>query len=215
MAGSALALCLGMKNIILFVAVCIFSYSTWAQHLVVSEAFQGAGPEEAVVVIRKEMTQDEVKALLLEKEIELVGGAERPFRASVVQVEKSSSGLADAVGGTKLTLRGIDKKDIRRGMVIARPGTITPIDELSVSVDVKDFKGDLQSEKNPISLFVRIHGVDVPATGVLYRWQAQGIGHTVVLKLLLAVPVAYDENTDITLLNKFKQDFGQVQAIKK
>jgi len=63
-----------------------------------------------------------------------------------MQVEKISSTITgvemfrkildrgEAGDNVGLLLRGIDKKDIRRGMVIARPGTITPHNKFKAEV---------------------------------------------------------------------------------
>lgn len=51
-------------------------------------------------------------------ELEAVGMSEKPLRLTVHRVEKTE-------GGIGLTLRGIEKSDIRRGMVIAKPGSIS------------------------------------------------------------------------------------------
>lgn len=51
-------------------------------------------------------------------ELEAVGINEKPLRVTVQRVERTE-------GGIGLTLRGIEKSDIRRGMVIAKPGVIS------------------------------------------------------------------------------------------
>jgi len=53
---------------------------------------------------------------------------DKPFRYLKFSqpVEVTVEGSPEVYEGTTLTMRGIEKKDIRRGMVIAKPGYITP-----------------------------------------------------------------------------------------
>ena len=62
------------------------------------------------------------------EEIEIIGLGEKPKKSVVTGVEMFRKLLDQGEAGDNvgLLLRGIDKKEIKRGQVIARPGTITP-----------------------------------------------------------------------------------------
>ncbi|MCS6980618.1 MAG: elongation factor Tu [Flavobacteriales bacterium] len=69
-------------------------------------------------------------------EVEIVGMQEEKLKSTVTGVEMFRKVLDKGEAGDNvgLLLRGIDKKDIRRGMVIAKPGTITPHTEFKAEV---------------------------------------------------------------------------------
>jgi elongation factor Tu len=62
------------------------------------------------------------------EEVEVIGLGEKPQKTTVTGVEMFRKLLdrGEAGDNVGLLLRGIDKKDIKRGQVIAKPGTITP-----------------------------------------------------------------------------------------
>ena len=62
------------------------------------------------------------------EEVQIIGLGEEPKKSVCTGVEMFRKLLDQGEAGDNvgLLLRGIDKKDIRRGMVIAKPGTITP-----------------------------------------------------------------------------------------
>ena len=68
--------------------------------------------------------------------VEIVGLMDAPLTSTVTGVEMFKKLLDEGQAGDNagLLLRGIEKKDIRRGMVICKPGSITPHTE---------FKGDV------------------------------------------------------------------------
>ncbi len=61
------------------------------------------------------------------EEIEIVGFNDRPMKTVVTGIEMFRKELDEALPGDNVgvLLRGIDKKDIRRGMVLAKPGSIS------------------------------------------------------------------------------------------
>jgi len=61
-------------------------------------------------------------------EVEVVGLREKSFKTTVTGIEMFRKILDDAQAGDNvgLLLRGIEKKDLERGMVIAQPGSVTP-----------------------------------------------------------------------------------------
>jgi len=70
--------------------------------------------------------------------VEIVGLIEKPLTSTVTGVEMFRKILDEGEAGDNagLLLRGIEKKDIRRGMVICKPGTITPHTEFKCEVYV-------------------------------------------------------------------------------
>jgi elongation factor Tu len=70
--------------------------------------------------------------------VEIVGLIEQPLTSTVTGVEMFRKILDEGEAGDNagLLLRGIEKKDIRRGMVICKPGSITPHTEFKCEVYV-------------------------------------------------------------------------------
>lgn len=70
--------------------------------------------------------------------VEIVGLMESPLTSTVTGVEMFKKLLDEGQAGDNagLLLRGIEKKDIRRGMVICKPGSITPHTEFKGEVYV-------------------------------------------------------------------------------
>jgi elongation factor Tu len=70
--------------------------------------------------------------------VEIVGLIEKPLVSTVTGVEMFRKLLDEGEAGDNagLLLRGVDKKDIRRGMVIVKPGSITPHTEFRGEVYV-------------------------------------------------------------------------------
>ncbi|MBS1648223.1 MAG: elongation factor Tu [Bacteroidetes bacterium] len=70
--------------------------------------------------------------------VEIVGLMEAPLTSTVTGVEMFKKLLDEGEAGDNagLLLRGIEKKDIRRGMVICKPGSITPHTEFKGEVYV-------------------------------------------------------------------------------
>jgi len=70
--------------------------------------------------------------------VEIIGLMEKPITSTVTGVEMFRKLLDEGEAGDNagLLLRGIEKKDIRRGMVVCKPGTITPHTEFKGEVYV-------------------------------------------------------------------------------
>ena len=60
--------------------------------------------------------------------VEIVGLREKPFASVVTGVEMFHKSLDEGIAGDNcgLLLRGVDRSDVERGMVIAKAGSITP-----------------------------------------------------------------------------------------
>ncbi|OJD24246.1 translation elongation factor Tu [Blastomyces percursus] len=73
-----------------------------------------------------------------DSEVELVGGGAAPIRTKVTDIEtfKKSCDESRAGDNSGLLLRGIRREDIRRGMVVALPGTAKANDKFLVSMYV-------------------------------------------------------------------------------
>jgi len=66
--------------------------------------------------------------ITINEEIEIVGLKEKSTKSTVTGIEMFRKLLDDAQAGDNvgILLRGVEKKDLERGMVIAKPGTVTP-----------------------------------------------------------------------------------------
>ena len=64
----------------------------------------------------------------INEEVEIVGLRPQPIKSTVTGIEMFRKLLDEAQAGDNvgLLLRGVDKKDLERGMVIAKPGSVTP-----------------------------------------------------------------------------------------
>lgn len=71
-------------------------------------------------------------------EVEIVGGSKVPVKTKVTDIEtfKKSCDESRAGDNSGLLLRGVKREDIKRGMVIALPGTTKPHDKFLVSMYV-------------------------------------------------------------------------------
>ena len=74
----------------------------------------------------------------LNEEVELVGIHEESKNSVVTGIEMFRKSLDEGRAGDNagLLLRGIDKKDVERGMVIAKPGSVTPHTEFEAEIYV-------------------------------------------------------------------------------
>ncbi|MBG81458.1 MAG: elongation factor Tu [Phycisphaerae bacterium] len=72
------------------------------------------------------------------KEVEIVGLSDEPRKTTVTGVEMFNKILEDAQAGDNVgcLLRGIEKDDVERGQVLAKPGTITPHTKFEAEVYV-------------------------------------------------------------------------------
>jgi elongation factor Tu len=70
--------------------------------------------------------------------VEIIGLGEKPLTSVVTGVEMFRKLLDEGEAGENvgLLLRGVDKKDIRRGMVVAKPGSVTPHTKFTAEIYV-------------------------------------------------------------------------------
>lgn len=73
-----------------------------------------------------------------DSEVEIVGGTNEPIKTKVTDIEtfKKSCDESRAGDNSGLLLRGVKREDVRRGMVIAVPGTVKAHQEALVSMYV-------------------------------------------------------------------------------
>ena len=71
-------------------------------------------------------------------EVEIVGGSETPIKTKITDIEtfKKSCDESRAGDNSGLLMRGVRREDVRRGMVIAVPGTVKPHKKFLVSMYV-------------------------------------------------------------------------------
>jgi elongation factor Tu len=76
--------------------------------------------------------------LKLNEEVEIVGLREKPIKTVVTGIQMFHKDLDEAHPGDNvgLLLRGVAKEEVERGMVVAKPGTITPHTEFEAEVYV-------------------------------------------------------------------------------
>jgi len=72
------------------------------------------------------------------EEVEIVGLKDRPTKTVVTSIEMFKKELDEAHPGDNvgILLRGVNKEDVERGMVVAKPATITPHTEFEAEVYV-------------------------------------------------------------------------------
>ena len=80
----------------------------------------------------------ETGVIEVNNEVEIVGLGEKPQKSVCTGVEMFRKLLDKGEAGENvgLLLRGIDKKDVRRGMVVAKPGSVTPHTKFTAEIYV-------------------------------------------------------------------------------
>jgi elongation factor Tu len=131
-------------------------------------------------------------------EVEIIGMQEEKLKSVITGVEMFRKILdrGEAGDNVGLLLRGIDKKDIRRGMVIVRPGTITPHTEFKAEVYVlkKEEGGRHTPFHNKYRPQFYLRTTDV--TGEIELPAGRDMvmpGDNVTITVKLIVPVAMDK----------------------
>ncbi len=140
----------------------------------------------------------ETGKILVGDEVEIIGMQEEKLKSTITGVEMfrkllDSGEAGDNVG---LLLRGVDKKQIWRGMVIAKPGSITPHTEFKAEIYVlKKEEGGRHTpfhNKYRPQFYLRTTDVtgeiDLPAGREMVM-----PGDNVTISVKLIVPVAMDK----------------------
>jgi elongation factor Tu len=131
-------------------------------------------------------------------EVEILGMQEEKLKSTITGVEMFRKILdrGEAGDNVGLLLRGVDKKDIRRGMVIAKPGSITPHTEFKAEIYVlkKEEGGRHTPFHNKYRPQFYLRTTDV--TGEIELPTGRDMvmpGDNVTITVKLIVPVAMDK----------------------
>ena len=133
------------------------------------------------------------------EEVQVIGLGEEPKKTVVTGVEMFRKILdrGEAGDNVGLLLRGIDKKDIKRGQVIAKPGTITPHKKFKAEIYVlkKDEGGRHTPFHNKYRPQFFIRTLDI--TGEIFLPEGTEMvmpGDNVTITVELIYPVAINKN---------------------
>ncbi len=132
------------------------------------------------------------------EDVEIIGMQEAKLKSTCTGVEMFRKILDTGEAGDNvgILLRGIDKKDIRRGMVIAKPGSITPHTEFKAEVYIlkKEEGGRHTPFHNKYRPQFYMRTTDV--TGEIELPEGREMvmpGDNVTITVKLIVPVAMDK----------------------
>jgi elongation factor Tu len=132
------------------------------------------------------------------EEVEIIGMQEEKMKTVVTGVEMFRKLLdrGEAGDNVGLLLRGIDKNQIRRGMVIAKPGSITPHTEFKAEIYVlkKEEGGRHTPFHNKYRPQFYLRTTDVTGEITLPEGREMVMpGDNVTISVVLIVPVAMDK----------------------
>lgn len=132
------------------------------------------------------------------EEVEIMGMQEEKMKSVVTGVEMFRKLLdrGEAGDNVGLLLRGVDKKDIRRGMVIAKPGSITPHTEFKA--EIYELKKEEGGRHTPFHNKYRpqfyLRTTDVTGEITLPEGREMVMpGDNVTITVTLIMPVAMDK----------------------
>jgi elongation factor Tu len=132
------------------------------------------------------------------EEVQIIGLGEEPRKSTVTGVEMFRKILdrGEAGDNVGLLLRGIDKKDIKRGQVIAKPNTITPHTKFKAEIYVlkKDEGGRHTPFHNKYRPQFFIRTLDI--TGEIFLPEGTEMvmpGDNVTITVELIYPVAVNQ----------------------
>ncbi|HET6244663.1 MAG: elongation factor Tu [Bacteroidetes bacterium] len=132
------------------------------------------------------------------EEVTILGMGEAPIKSVVTGVEMFRKILdrGEAGDNVGLLLRGIEKTQIKRGMVIAKPGTITPHTEFKAEVYIlkKEEGGRHTPFQNKYRPQFYLRTTDV--TGEIFLPEGREMimpGDNVTISVVLIVPVALNK----------------------
>lgn len=131
-------------------------------------------------------------------EVDIIGLQEENMKSTVTGVEMFRKILDEGRAGENvgLLLRGIEKSDIKRGMVIAKPGTITPHTEFKAEVYIlkKEEGGRHTPFHNNYRPQFYLRTLDVTGTIDLEEGREMVMpGDNVTITVKLITPVAMDK----------------------
>jgi len=133
------------------------------------------------------------------EEVQIIGLGDEPRKSIVTGVEMFRKILdrGEAGDNVGLLLRGIDKKDIKRGQVIAKPGTITPHKKFKAEIYVlkKDEGGRHTPFHNKYRPQFFIRTLDITGEIILPEGTEMVMpGDNVTITVELIYPVAINNN---------------------
>ena len=137
-------------------------------------------------------------------EVEMVGLKEEPSKTVVTGIEMFNKQLKEGQAGDNagILLRGTKKDDVERGMVLAKPGTITPHTEFETKVYIltKEEGGRHKPFFAGYKPQFYIRTTDVTGEVTLPEGTEMVMpGDTISLKCKLIVPVAMEENMNFAI----------------
>jgi len=140
----------------------------------------------------------------LNEEVEMVGLQEETSKTVVTGIEMFNKQLQEGQAGDNagILLRGTKKEDVERGMVLAKPGTITPHTEFEAKVYVlnKEEGGRHKPFFKGYKPQFYIRTTDVTGEVTLPEGTEMVMpGDTVQLTCKLIVPVAMEENMNFAI----------------
>jgi elongation factor Tu len=154
-------------------------------------------------------------------EVEIIGMQEDKLKSTITGVEMFRKILdrGEAGDNVGLLLRGIEKADIKRGMVVAKPGSITPHTEFKAEVYIlkKEEGGRHTPFHNKYRPQFYFRTTDV--TGEIFLPEGQEMvmpGDNVTITVKLIVPVAMDKGLRFAIREGGRTvGAGQVTEITK
>ena len=138
------------------------------------------------------------------EEIQIIGLGEEPKKSTVTGVEMFRKILdrGEAGDNVGLLLRGIDKKEIKRGQVIAKPGTITPHKKFKAEIYVlkKDEGGRHTPFHNKYRPQFFIRTLDITGEIILPEGTEMVMpGDNVTITVELIYPVAINQGLQFAI----------------
>jgi elongation factor Tu len=132
------------------------------------------------------------------EDVEIIGFMEKNLKSTVTGVEMFRKILdrGEAGDNVGLLLRGIEKDDIRRGMVVAKPGSITPHTEFKAEIYVlkKEEGGRHTPFHNKYRPQFYLRTTDVTGEITLPEGREMVMpGDNVTINVVLITPVAMDK----------------------
>lgn len=137
-------------------------------------------------------------------EVSVVGLREEPMKTVVTGIEMFNKSLQEGMAGDNagILLRGIKKEDVERGMVLAKPGSITPHTEFETEVYIltKEEGGRHKPFFAGYKPQFYIRTTDVTGEVTLPAGTEMVMpGDTVTLKCKLITPVAMEEKMNFAI----------------
>jgi elongation factor Tu len=155
------------------------------------------------------------------EDVEIIGMQEEKLKSTCTGVEMFRKLLDTGEAGDNvgLLLRGIDKKDIRRGMVIAKPGSITPHSDFTAEIYVlkKEEGGRHTPFHNKYRPQFYFRTTDVTGEITLPEGREMVMpGDNVTITVQLIVPIAMDKGLRFAIREGGRTvGAGQVIGISK